>query len=72
MSNDSVVTATNTSSAVRPGVCCIVARKLTSARWVIFTPGGACLRLYSLRSTRARTCSTVPGSNPDAIKSAML
>ena len=40
MSNDSVVTATRTSSAPSPGVFCIVARKLTSARCWICTPLG--------------------------------
>src|SRR5438094_9340017 len=42
------------------------------ARCVIFTPGGDWRRLYSLRSTRATTCSTLPRSKPAATSSARL
>ena len=40
MSNETVVMATSTSCAVRPGHFCIEARKFTSARCGISTPFG--------------------------------
>ena len=39
-------------------------RSLPKARWVIFTPGAAWRRLYSLRSTSVTTRATTSGSKP--------
>ena len=39
-------------------------RSFPRARWVIFTPGGLCLRLYSFRSTIRITSLTSPASKP--------
>ena len=41
-------------------------RPIPKANGVIFSPGAACLRLYSLRSTFPSTSATIPGSKPSA------
>src|SRR5438270_3731101 len=61
------VTRSGTSTGCRKRFVIGNRRSLPNARAVIFTPGGACRRLYSLRSTISTTLRTVFSSYPNAI-----